>query len=291
MKPEDKKYVIVTPVRDEEGYLPLTIESVIRQTIRPAEWVLVDDGSRDSTGAIIKQAAETHPWIRAVHREDRGYRKWGAGIIEAFYDGYKALTCRNWQFMCKLDGDLSFDANYFERVLLRFEEDRRIGIGGGVLYHYENGKKVPELHPKFHVRGGVKIYRRDCWDALGGLWVGPGSDTLDEVKANMLGWQTMSFPDIQLIHHRFTGASWGRWGGMVKDGKTDYVCGYHPLFFAAKAAVRLGRRPYVLSSLGLLHGYIMAHLEKTPRVNDPELIRYLRRQQLAKLMGKKTIWT
>jgi biofilm PGA synthesis N-glycosyltransferase PgaC len=290
MNIKDIKYVVVTPVRDEASYLPLTIESMVRQTILPQEWVIVNDGSKDETGKIIEDAARQYPWIRGVHRQDRGFRKWGAGIIEAFYSGFDVLTCPDWDFMSKLDGDLSFEPDYFERTFLKFQENHKIGIGGGVLYHEDNGKRVLEDHPVFHVRGGVKIYRRACWDAIGGLWVGPGSDTVDEVKANMLGWTTMSFFDIQMTHHRFTGASWGRWGGLVKDGKIDYVSGYHPLFLTAKSIVRLVRRPYILGSVALVYGYISAYLQGVPRVNDPDLIRYLRRQQLARLVGAETIW-
>lgn len=290
METNEISYVVVTPVRDEEAYLPFTIDSMVNQTVRPQEWVLVNDGSKDKTGQIIEEAATRHSWIRAVHCADRGYRKWGAGIIEAFYAGFNALTCRNWDFMSKLDGDLSYAPDYFESCFRKFKENPSIGIGGGVLYHYEDGKRVLERHPTFHVRGGVKIYRRTCWDALEGLWVGPGSDTVDEVKANMLGWTSMSFTDIHMIHHRFTGASWGRWGGLVKDGKIDYVTGYHPLFEAAKSVVRLGRRPYVLGSVAMVYGYVAARLQRMQRVDDPELIRYLRRQQLARLFGGKTIW-
>jgi biofilm PGA synthesis N-glycosyltransferase PgaC len=260
------------------------------QTILPQEWVIVDDGSRDSTGNIIEKAVQQYPWIRAVHRKDRGFRKWGGGIIEAFYSGFEVLKCQDWDFMSKLDGDLSFGPDYFEKTFQKFQENRKIGIGGGVLYHEENGKRILEDHPVFHVRGGVKIYRRACWEAIGGLWVGPGSDTVDEVKANMLGWTTMSFFDIHMTHHRYTGASWGRWGGLVKDGKIDYVSGYHPLFLTAKSIARLVRRPYLLGSIALVYGYISAYLQGVPRVNDPELIRYLRRQQLARLVGAETIW-
>lgn len=284
------KYVVVTPVRDEEEYLPLTINSMVGQTVRPQEWIIVNDGSKDKTGEIIDAAARQYPWIRGVHRQDRGFRKWGAGIIEAFYDGFHALTCQDWEFLCKLDGDLSFDCGYFATAFEKFAQNPRIGIGGGVLYRYENGKKVLEPHPTFHVRGGVKIYRRTCWDGLGGLWVGPGSDTVDEVKANMLGWTTMSFADLHLIHHRFTGATYGACGGLVKDGKIDYVSGYHPVFLAAKWLVRLVRRPYLLGSLALAYGYFTARLHRMPQVNDPELIRYLRSQQLARILGKETIW-
>lgn len=284
------RYVVVTPVRDEEEFLPRTIESMVRQTIPPCQWIIVNDGSRDKTASIIDAAAGQVPWIRGVHRQDRGFRKWGGGIIEAFYDGYHSLDSEEWDYLCKLDGDLSFSADYFESCFNKFQDDPALGIGGGVLYHPENGRLVLETHPRFHVRGGVKIYRRACWEAIGGLWVGPGSDTVDEVKANMLGWKSASFFDIHLIHHRFTGASWGRWGGLVKDGKIDYVSGYHPLFLLAKAFARLFRRPYGLRSFALIYGYLSACFHRTPQVDDPEVIRYMRRQQLARLFGLKTIW-
>jgi biofilm PGA synthesis N-glycosyltransferase PgaC len=290
VKSKGTKYVLITPVRDEEQYLPLTIRSVVGQTVRPQEWAIVNDGSKDNTGKIIDEYAAKHSWIRAVHRQDRGYRKWGAGIIEAFYDGFNALTRHDWEFMSKIDGDLSFGPEYFEQALEKFAANPKLGIGGGFLYHVDQGERVLEQHPVFHVRGGAKIYRRQCWDAIDGLWVGPGSDTVDEVKANMLGWTSMSFIDLQIQHHRWTGAAYGRWGGIVKNGKTDYVSGYHPLFVLAKAGVRAFQKPFVLGSLALVYGYLTAYLNKIPRVDDDSLIRYIRRQQLAKLVGRETIW-
>jgi poly-beta-1,6-N-acetyl-D-glucosamine synthase len=284
------RYVVITPVRDEEQYLPRTIDSMLRQTVYPSEWVIVNDGSQDKSGQIIDDACRKYQWIRAVHLKDRGYRKWGAGIIEAFYAGFRTLTRQDWEFMSKLDGDLSFDPGYFEGAINKFKTNPNIGIGGGVLYHYKNGKRILERHPKFHVRGGVKIFRRACWEALGGLWVGPGSDTVDEVKANMLGWTTASFTDLHMIHHRPTGGSWGCWGGLTKDGKIDYVYGSHPAFLMAKSVVRLVRRPYVVGSVALFCGYVTAYIQRIPRVDDPALIQYLRRQQLNRLLGRETIW-
>ena len=286
----DTIYVVVTPVRNEEAYLPFTIESMIKQTLRPREWVIVDDGSTDRTGTIIDEATRQYSWILGVHRKDRGYRKWGGGIIEAFYDGFHASSCSNWEFLCKLDGDLSFEPGYFEAAFDRFAQNPRLGIGGGMLYHVEQDVKKIETHPLFHVRGGAKIYRRECWNAIEGLWVGPGSDTVDDVKANMLGWTTQSFPDLQINHHRWTGEAYGRWGGVAKNGRTDYVSGYHPLFLLAKALVRLPKQPYLIGSVALLYGYFKALIERVPRVDDPQLIEYLRRQQIAKLIGKETIW-
>ena len=94
--------------------LRLTVESIINQTVRPFEYVIVNDGSKDKTRNIIDEYAEQYPWIFAAFiARTWGFRKWGAGIIEAFYDGFHALTCQDWEFMCKLDGDLSFDPRIF----------------------------------------------------------------------------------------------------------------------------------------------------------------------------------
>jgi poly-beta-1,6-N-acetyl-D-glucosamine synthase len=284
-------HVVVTPVRDEQEYLERTISSMVNQTIRPAEWVIVNDGSKDRTGAIIEEYSHTYDWIRPVHRSDRGYRKFGGGIIEAFYDGYHALTTSDWAYMTKLDGDLSFEPDYFERLFAHFAETPRLGIGGGTLYHFENEKKCIEGSQPFHVRGGTKTYRLECWQSIGGLWVGLGSDTIDEVKASMLGWQTRSFRELEMHHHRPTGASYGRWRALIKDGRTDYVAGYHPMFLLAKCCRRMFRRPYVLASIAHCYGYMNSWLTRQPRVNDPDLIRYVQQQQLLRLTGRPSLWT
>jgi len=286
------RYVIVTPVRDEEAHLRLTLESVIGQTIRPREWVIVNDGSMDDTGRVIDEYSRQYPWIRAVHRKNRGYRQSGGGVIEAFQDGYAALGCRDWDFIVKLDGDLSFGPDYFEKCLAYFEREPRLGVGGGVIYNVmEDGAlKFDWQGPAFHVRGATKIYRRACWEDIGGLWPAPGWDTLDELKASMRRWVTRSFESVLLLQHRCTGAADGRWRNLVKNGKANYICGYHPLFMLVKGISRLRYRPYVIGSVALLYGFVQSYWNDTPRVNDSELIQYLRRQQLGRLLGGETMW-
>ena len=284
------RYVIITPVRDEEKHVEATIRSVIGQTIRPAEWVIVDDGSTDRTGVIIDQYAAQFPWIRAIHRPNRGLRRASWFDVNAFYEGYNALRCNDWDFVVKLDGDLSFPADYFEKCFQYFDRDPRLGIGGGDLYINLRGKLTLEVNPRFHVRGATKIYRRACWQAIGGLWVGTGWDTLDEVKANMLGWKTYSFEDLRLTHLRPTGAADGKVRACVRHGLMCYICGYHPLFVVASCLYRVIRKPYVVGSLATFWGFLKAHLNQTSRVNDKPLINYLRTQQLRRLCGLETIW-
>ena len=290
MNPANVRYVVITPVRDEEAFLGLTIECMLRQTVRPAEWVIVNDGSTDGTAAVLDGYASRYPWIRACHRANRGFRKAGGGVVEAFNDGYRALSVEDRDFVVKFDGDLSFAPDYFERCFRHFAEDPLLGIGGGVICHTIDGQERLEPCPSFHVRGATKIYRSPCWEALGGLWPAPGWDTFDEVKANRLGWTTRSFPELRLTHHRLTGTAEGLWSGIVKNGRANYICGYHPLFMFVKCLKRLPQKPRLVGSLAVSWGFLSGYWKRIPRVDDPLTIAYLRQQQLGRLSGAKTIW-
>ena len=129
---KNTKYVIITPVRNEEKYIETTIKSIISQTIKPLEWVIVNDGSTDNTGKIIDSFARQLGWISTLHRIDRGFRKSGGGVIESFYEGFNSLKADQYEFVIKLDGDLSFDPDYFERC---FEYFNRIPHMDHLIIH------------------------------------------------------------------------------------------------------------------------------------------------------------
>jgi len=284
------KYVIITPARDEEAYIEKTILSVIQQTIRPAQWIIVDDGSRDRTGSIINSYAASYPWIKPLHRSNRGFRQAGGGVVNTFYEGYGQIGSSNWDFIVKLDADLTFAPDYFERCFREFDKDPRLGIGGGGIYHQQEGGLTLESNPRFHVRGATKIYKRACWEKLGGLLRAPGWDTVDELKANMLGWTTRTFPDLAVSHHRFTGAADGAWKDCVKNGRANYIAGYHPIFMLFKCIRRLFAKPYLFGSLGLFWGFLSAYFARTPQVKDRDLINYTRNQQMRRLLLQESIW-
>lgn len=285
-------YIIISPVRNEAKHLPGTIASVSGQTIRPTQWIIVDDGSTDGSVEILQKAAAEHPWIKIVQRADRGARKPGTGVIEAFYDGYAHIQPA-WDFVVKLDGDVTFDPDYFERCFQKFSADPKLGIGGGTVCNLQSGMLRAEApyDPTFHVRGATKIYRRECWNQIGELIRAPGWDTLDELKANMLGWKTLTFPDVKITHHKIAGSADGSWTNWVKNGLANYIVGYHPLFMLVKSARRLFKKPYGIQALGLLFGFFSGYIKGIPHVPDPELIAYLRKQQLRKMLLQSSLWS
>jgi glycosyltransferase involved in cell wall biosynthesis len=285
------RYVIITPARDEAARIEETIDDVIHQTIRPALWVILDDGSTDGTSAILDRYAAQYPWMNVIHRPDRGRRDADVGAVGAFLEGYESLDEVGWDFIVNLDGDLGLEPDYFENCFDRFARDPKLGIGGGTLYaHDDAGRLVSEPSPAFHVRGATKIYRRECWDAIGGLSEVPGWDTLDEVKANMTGWRVQSFPDILALHKRPTGAAGGSWRDSVKNGRSDYFLGYHPLFMLAKCARRVFTKPYLVSGVGHWWGFLGGYLKRRPQVADQAVISYVRRQQLRRLFFLESTW-
>ncbi|MBA3572282.1 MAG: glycosyltransferase family 2 protein [Pyrinomonadaceae bacterium] len=287
------RYIVVTPVRNEERYFPHTVNSLVSQTICPAMWVVVDDGSTDRTGKIADAAAEDHAWVRVVHRPDRGFREPGTGVVAAFYDGLTLAELDGAEFIVKLDGDLVFPPDFFERCFAHFEESPRLGIGGGLICQGEDGALAIDSagDPSFHVRGATKIYRRACWEEIGGLIPAPGWDTVDELKANMLGWTTRTFNELPVHQLKATGSADGSWRNWVKNGRANYVTGYHPAFMLCKCLKRLIERPFGVAGVGLFFGFVSGYFGAASRLEDKELIRFLRREQFRKLTLRRSLWT
>ena|ERR1700726_3862834 len=289
----DIHYVIISPIRNEAEHIQNTIDSVLSQTIQPAQWIIVNDGSTDRTGAIIKEAATRHSWIKDVHRPDRGVRRAGEGVMEAFYAGFNLIGSDHWQYLVKLDGDVTFEKDYFERFFARFSEEPRLGIAGGLVCKLVNGVMCQEskVDPAFHVRGPTKIYRHACWHDIGGLVPATGWDTVDELKANMLGWTTRTLPTIKIVHNRSTGSAYGAWPNWVKNGRANYVARYYPAFMLLKCISRAFRKPYGIAALGLWIGFCGGYIKRAWRVDDPEFVRYFRRQQVRRLLGRPSLWS
>ena len=90
--------------------------------------------------------------------------------------------------------------------------------------------------------------------------------------------------------HRETGAVDGTWKTSVKNGRANYVVGYHPLFMVCKCARRVFEWPYGMVAAGLLYGYLSGYFSSTERIREPDVISYVRREQLRRLFLRESIW-
>lgn len=284
-------YAIISPVRNEAKYLDRTIQSVIKQTWRPVEWVIVDDGSSDDTATIAETAAVQHPWIKVIRRANRGFREPGKGVVAAFNEGLAQLGQKQSDFICKMDGDLEFAPNYFATLLREFERRPNLGMASGATFlQRPNGKVMQEKVAPNFVVGPIKLYRRTCFEDIGGLEPHLGWDTIDVYRARMCGWETANYPDQIVIHLRQMGTAKGIVWGKIKTGMGEHYYGSHPLFVLARCLYRMSERPYGIIGLSIALGYMKALLQRKPRINDPQFIKFLRAEQLARLRQMLMPW-
>jgi len=285
------RYVLISPCRNEVDYMRSTLDSVVAQSLPPALWVVVDDGSTDETPAILREYASRHPWIRIVTRRDRGHRSVGPGVIDAFYAGYQTIEPSDFEFMCKLDLDLELPPRYFEILMQRMTDNPRIATCSGKAYVREAGTPVPERHGDDTSLGMTKFYRTTCFEKIGGFVREVMWDGIDNHRCRMHGWVACSWdePELRFIHLRPMGSSQDSiYVGRMRHGYGQYFMGTGPIFLLASALFRLNQKPYVLGSFAMMWGWLKAALQGKPRYEDMAFRRFLRRYQWrALLLGKR----
>ena len=134
------------------------------------------------------------------------------------------------------------------------------------------------------------MYSKACFEAIGGLSTGLGWDTLDEARAMMLDFNSRSFRHIRAYHHRPQGAAGGQIGASRAMGRAAYNVGYHPLFMALRAAKRAFSWPPLVGGAFLMIGYLEGYLRREEMIATPELVRFIRKQQLRRLLLMESVW-
>ncbi|MBM4144162.1 MAG: glycosyltransferase [Lentisphaerae bacterium] len=283
-------YALITAARNEESYIEKTLCAVEAQTVRPARWVVVSDGSTDRTEEIVRGHAARSPWIELVRAESGGARSFGSKA-RAVNSAWRRLNASPWEYLGILDADVSFGAHYYAALLPEFERDPRLGVGGGrVLDAWRGGFVRRPMSEKWSVRGPVQTFRRACFEQIQGyreLTYG-GIDCLAETMARMYGWRVRTFPEVTAYHHRPTGAeAHGALRARFRLGRQNYVIGYHPLFVLARSVPAAAQPPCVAGALAVLAGYFSGALRREPRQAPPEVARFLRREQIDRLLRRR----
>jgi glycosyltransferase involved in cell wall biosynthesis len=283
-----RRYCLITPCRNEAEFIRRTLETTTAQTVPPARWVIVDDGSSDETPRILGEWARRFEYIQVITRKDRGARAVGPGVIEAFYDGLAAIDLHDFDYVAKFDGDLELPPRYFERVLEHMEADPYLGNFSGKLFERRpDGTMFEERMGDENAVGPVKFYRVQCFKDIGGFVREVAWDGIDGHFCRMNGWIALSAdePDLRIIHLRPMGSSQQNiWIGRQRWGRGKYFMGSRSYFVAAASVYRMFQRPFVLGGIGIAYGYLKAALARHPRYADQAYLRQLHRHELRSLL-------
>lgn len=280
------EFVLITPAKNEAVTLPTTIASVVRQSVLPLEWVIVSDGSTDGTDEIVRNAAQTNPWIRLVTLPPRPGRDFAA-VVRATETGLKALTVSTHRFIGLLDADVRLPANYFAEVLHAFAQSPRLGLAGGMAV--DVGLRRDRLpRNRLDVPGATQFFRRECFEQLGGLIAIPegGWDALTCARARMVGYETRLLTDLIVDHLKPRNVSEG---GRIRRtwqlGVRDYALGYGPLFISLKSMGRIAEKPVIVASVARWLGYCCAGIRGQPRIVPVKLVRHVRREHRQRILA------
>jgi hypothetical protein len=282
--------LIVSPVRNEAAHIERVVRGVAAQTLPPARWIILDDGSTDRTLDILRGLEPEVPFMTVLEGAgaDSGVRDRlaRAAEVRAFN---AALGLSDWHehtHVMKLDGDIELPPTYFATLLGRFAADDSLGLAGGVLVEPQaDGSMRPLRIPENHVHGALKCYTRACFEAIGGIQERLGWDTIDEVYARMRGLKTRSFGDLVSVHHRPLASADGKLRGHARHGECAYIAHYGALWVALRSLKVARRRPFGLSGAAFLYGYVRAAAGRTERVPDPDFRRFVRRELRQRMVG------
>ena len=281
------KYVVVTPARNEEAFIERTIRSVISQTVLPQRYVVVSDGSTDSTDEIVQKYADAYDFITFIQSgAQRGDNRNFGSKVRAFNAGYALMGDIDYDFVGNLDADVSFEPDYFERLLGKFNLDPKLGLSGGEILEMIDDRPTVRGASIDSVCGAVQLFRRTCFEEIGGYRAldQGGIDAAAEITARMMGWRVRHQRDLPVAAHRrvMTGNQ-SVLGTRYNKGAMNQRLGYHPIFQLAVSARHMITRPWVVGGVWMLAGYVNAMLKRRPYALPDAVVQYLRAEQLARL--------
>lgn len=281
-------FVLITPCFNEEQYIRYALSSVVKQTVLPQVWVIVDDGSSDGTAKVVKEYAEKFPWIRYLYHKKKKNHTYYSSNVHAILFGMETTKDLAYSFLAILDADIELCQNYYEQIIDRLETYPELGIATGT-YLEKNGKRWEEAKiDRRSTPKAIQVFRRECYEECGGYlpFANGGEDAGIEILARMKGWKTWSFDDIHVLHHRPVGTGDGRslLHARFLVGMTDYCLGTHPFFMIMKSIRRMFiEKPFVLSGVSRMAGYIAGRIMKLERPLPKEAILFLRNEQLERV--------
>lgn len=198
------KFLIIIPAHNEEDYLLHTLKSLEAQSYQNFKVMIVNDGSTDRTQKIAHTFSYRNPQFIVLNLETSQHAP-GAKVVRTFNKGLELVDLGQFDIICKFDADIIFPPDYLEKVQQAYQDNPRAGMVSGLVYIEVNGEWVFEnLSSKQHIRGPIKSYRKECFQAMGGLRPVLGWDNIDVMLCKMHGYETVALQDLKVKHLRPT---------------------------------------------------------------------------------------
>jgi len=284
------RYILVTAMKDEMRSLPELVRRITAQTILPALWLIVDDGSRDGSYEYISERYRKTSWLQV--RKIGGKRKREIGFHYSYVTKYgldQALEYCSvnrivYDYAALLDADILLEPGYFENLMKKFESNRRLGVASGVVRTGSPEKYITEKEPVEWPCGAARMWSRRCFERTG--WtITRAPDSVSTVLAMKAGFETRNFDDLSVWQTRATYSASGFWVGFIDLGKTRYYLGYSPFYAVFAALKHLVNYPHT-GSIPFLIGYFGDFFAYRERIPDPAVIRFFNRRLLTKFRNR-----
>jgi biofilm PGA synthesis N-glycosyltransferase PgaC len=273
------RYAVLTPARDEAADLPRLERCLAEQTVPPALWVVIENGSSDGTDSVAAALAAEQDWIRVVSSPPGPPRVRGAPVVRALHAGLAVLD-DGFDVVAKVDADVSLEPDYFERLLHVFEAEPTLGLASGGCLELVDGAWCERRVTGTHVWGAARAYRRACLNDVLPLDERMGWDGLDQIRAAAHGWQVRRIAGLAFHHHRLEGSRDGsRRRVWAAQGSAAHYMDYRVSYVLLRTLHRARSEP---AAVALLGAYVAAALRREPRCPDSEVTALLRQQQRAR---------
>lgn len=286
MNNSQRKYILITAAHNEQEFIEKTILSVINQSLKPLEWIIVNDGSIDFTEKIINKYLPENNFIKLINHNRKEGHDFSSKVF-AINLGLNQIQSKNYEYIGILDADVAFEPNYYESLINELEKDATLGIVGGVYFDIIKNKKVFIKPSPYSIRGATQFFRRECFEQIGGLQPLKygGEDALACYTARMYGWRIKNIENLTVIHLRPTGTKvFNIFRTRFREGMSEYYLGYHPVFQLLKCTKRLLTQPLFIGSLLRFFGYWWALITCRKNILSIEYSNFIKRDQINRLI-------
>ena len=275
---------IVIPAHNEAAYLKDCLDSLVSQTHKPDEVIIVDDNSTDDTFAIASGFAKMHDWIKVIQRKSTDEHIPGKKVVDTFNFGLQHAS--DFNLIGKFDADIILPSTYFEEVLNRFQSNWKLGMCSGVLYIKKGNDWVYEnIADKSHIRGPIKFYHKACFDKIGGLRPGVGWDTVDVLLAQYHDFETQTLPELHVKHLRPTGHGYSSKNYQAK-GEAMYKMRYGIVLTKIAALKMAWQSKSPVLYVQAIMGYLKAFFLQLPKYVTRAEGRFIRRYRWNGILSK-----